>query len=819
MSKVVGRKKINQTKIGKGGVMKKILFYLRGRSMEKVISLLLVFLAFSLPLFFGWSKSGNIELNKQLLLIVFSFLAFSLWLLKGLAENRVEIQLSPVHLFSLLFVSALLASTIFSEWPWGSFWGWPQEGSQNFITFLSLFLFYFTLAHILSKKSLLKTSKLLILSGLAGALIGALQLFEKFILPWQYTRAVEFNPMGGLNHWAVFLGSLIPVGLSIANQSKEKINRLLSYGAVFIFVFCLFMVNHEVAWLGLLTAMIVYLAFDLWKDRNKNLIFLAVPAVLFAVSLAFGVLGIRMPVMVQTPLDISPSWKATVEISQQMLKSSFKTLFLGWGPGSFRYGWSLFRGPDLNRTLFWNTRFSRGGSDFLEKIGSFGAIGGLIYFLLAPLVVWQAVKFENSSRPDTKDQASYGCLRAGLISSFAGLTVTKFFINHNTTLEFLWWFLLAGIVLLTTEKKKRFLIKDNFKAGFALSFLTIMMLTAGVFIFYLEAARYTAEIKYNSSLDPENSLEEIEKKLSRAVSLNPQQEMFWQDLSYFYLLKIELELESTEQEQEKISQNVSQYTAGAVASAKRATEINPGNVANWETRGYVYQQLIGLFQGAFDRSLDSYNQALALEPDNPYLLTELGKSYIIQAGLSEEQEDKDKYLDEAEQYMKTALELKPDYAPAAYQTAKIYELRGQALKAVEILEQLRDMEPYLTDYDPHRDIGLAFQLGVLYYNQPEVEDHLKKAEKELKRALELDPDYSNAIYFLGLVYDQQGKKDEAVEQFEKLAQLNPENEFISNILLNLKQGKPALTEQEVPDQLPIQEEPVQEGSVQKEIGD
>ncbi len=797
-------RKINKTKNKAGGIAQKALGFFKARNTEKIFFFFFLFLIVSLPLFFGWSKSGNLDLNKQLLLIVFGFLGFSFWLLRGLIENRIQIQFSSVHLASFVFILVLFLSTVFAKWPWGSFWGWPQDESQNLATFLSLFLLYLTLAHALNKKGLLTSVKLLIFTGLVGALFGILQLFEIFILPWEYTRVVNFNTIGSLNHWAVFLGSLIPIGLAVIDQSKKKIVRLSMWGAVLVFVLCLFIINREVAWIGLLTAMIVYLAFDLWKGQDKNLVFLVVPAILFAVSLAFGVLRIRMPDMVHPPLEISPSWKETVNISWQMISGSLKDLLLGWGPGSFKYGWSRFKDPSLNQTLFWSTRFSRGGSDFLEKIGTFGIAGFLIYFLLAPLTVWKAIRFENKSDLGREDKASYRHLRAGLISSLAGLTITKFFISHNTTLEFLWWFLLAAIVLITAENKKGFSLKNNFKAGFVVSFLTVIMLTSSVFVFYLEATRYAAEIKYNSALDPQNNLEEMEEKLGRAISLNPQQEIFWQDTARLYLLKIDLELNSRE-EQETIRQNINRYTAGALASAERSTEINPNNVANWETKAHVYQQLIGLSQEAFDLSINSYNEALSLEPHSPYLLTELGKSYIIQAELLEEQEEESGYLDEAEQYMKRALDLKPDYAPAAYQTAIIYDLRGQTLEAIEVLEELKARESYLMDYNPDRDIGLAFQLGVLYYNQAEIEGHLEKAENELKRALSLDPEYPNAVYFLGLVYDRQGRREEAIEQFEKLSGLDPENEFINNILSNLKQGKPALTDQEAPDQLPIQE--------------
>ena len=100
------------------------------------------------------------------------------------------------------------------------------------------------------------------------------------------------------------------------------------------------------------------------------------------------------------------------------------------------------------------------------------------------------------------------------------------------------------------------------------------------------------------------------------------------------------------------------------------------------------------------------------------------------------------------------------------------------------------------------DKGLAFQLGLLYYN----DNQLEKAKAEFLRAISIDENYSNARYFLGLIYDKEGKKDLAIEQFEKIEKLNPESQEVKKILANLREGKSAL-EGIGPLQPPIAEKP------------
>lgn len=105
------------------------------------------------------------------------------------------------------------------------------------------------------------------------------------------------------------------------------------------------------------------------------------------------------------------------------------------------------------------------------------------------------------------------------------------------------------------------------------------------------------------------------------------------------------------------------------------------------------------------------------------------------------------------------------------------------------------------------DIGLAFQLGVIYYRLEELE----KARDEFERAKVLNVGYSNARYMLGLVYDRLGRKSDAEAEFLVVLELNPNNQEVRDILANLEAGLPALAGIDQPGQPPIQETPPEIG--------
>ena len=108
------------------------------------------------------------------------------------------------------------------------------------------------------------------------------------------------------------------------------------------------------------------------------------------------------------------------------------------------------------------------------------------------------------------------------------------------------------------------------------------------------------------------------------------------------------------------------------------------------------------------------------------------------------------------------------------------------------------------------DIGVAFQLGLLYYQGNDID----KSQIEFERAIALNSNYSNARYFLGLIYDRKGDKQKAIQQFQQIEGLNPDNQEVKHVLQNLHAGKPALDGIAPPGPAPEKrnETPIKEGA-------
>lgn len=119
-------------------------------------------------------------------------------------------------------------------------------------------------------------------------------------------------------------------------------------------------------------------------------------------------------------------------------------------------------------------------------------------------------------------------------------------------------------------------------------------------------------------------------------------------------------------------QTLTQLVQQAVEEAKAAVRLDPRNSGNWENLGDVYNNIISFAQDADTFAIQSYNQAIFLNPINPNLRIKLGVIYYGQKNFSE-----------AVKAFELSVVAKPDYANAHYNLAMAYKENKQLDKAKE----------------------------------------------------------------------------------------------------------------------------------------
>jgi Tfp pilus assembly protein PilF len=783
------------------------------KKCEKISKITLYLLVFLLPLFFLPWTSNVLNFNKQALLVFLVFISSFAWLLRILISGRFSFSFSWLHIPLLVFFLVFLLSTLFSLYPYGSFWGWPLSVGASFLTVLCFVLLYFLITNIFNKEEVFHLIIYLIFSSFLALLFGAFQLFGKFIFPFAFSKSPAFNTIGSTGSLAVLAAVFLPLLTLLIIKTKKKLLKIFFGTAIFLDIFLLVLINFFIAWwLVIISAVLTITLIAQKRDIIDNR-WLILPMFFLAIALLFVFLKFRLPGTPRFPSEVFLNQKASANIAWQALKE--KPVF-GSGPGTFLSDFTKHKDAGFNKSQLWNIRFNKAGSEFFNVLSTTGLLGAFSFLVLIGLFIFLAVRVlfierkkekkqglaraKKTAEEDAKEENGefFWVLAAGLLVSFLVLTAGFFLYNFNFSLYFVYFFFLAAFLALASSKQE-FSLRPSSLSTLIFTFMFTLFFVFGLGIFILEAQRYAAAVDYQKGLDAwrKGDTKEAVSYVEKAARINAKVDLYWRQLSQFYIQRLKEVARDKSLSEDEANRWIQLYINNSVNSAKAAVEANPYNVANWSVRAYTYQNLIGMVGGVEDWAAKSYQSALNLEPLNPYFPTQEGLVYVQQASLlpRDKKSEKIKILEKAKGRFEKAIELKSDYAPAHFQLAMVYQAEGKAKEAIERLEATKRIAPF--------DIGLAFQLGLTYYQNK----NYQKAKTEFERAVSINSNYSNALYFLGLVYNKLGLVSKAIEQFEKVAELNPDNRQVEKILENLKSGKNIFEGlvQKQPPEVPIKE--------------
>lgn len=738
------------------------------RICDRVSKYSLYTLIFLLPVFFLPLTSNVLDFNKQILLIILVSVSLFAQMLKILITKEFTININKVGTsIAVLFLVSAVA-TIFSISRYGSFWGWPQVISEGLVTFMGLLVFYFLVSSIFSKEEIKTSVTILSVSSCLVLLIGILQVFGLYIIPADFARSQGFNTIGGLSSLGLFLLALLP--LAIMSSARKRILTIILISTVVFSGLLLILINHtNLWWLTLVgSALLMFMGIQKKDSLNSKLLF--IPMIFLAISLFFVIIRPSINLLPKLPIEIYLNQKSSLGIDWQVLKHA---PILGTGPGTFSQDFSKYKSVNFNQGMFWNTTFNSATSKVLNVLATTGILGLLAYLYLISLVVYCGVKFFFI---DKRTDDPYWNTILGVFVGIIVLTVSAFLAGGSgVTIEFIFFFLIAAFIGLTSGEKKERKLEGVLNLSITFIFTLFIIFAFGLLIFM--GQKYIAEAYYNSGLNDlqagkgDQSLLKVEK----AASLNSGADIYFRQLSQLYILKL-ADVVNGDMAEDKKNETIKVLINNAINSAKIATDLNPKNVINWSSRGYIFQNLVGAVDGAEEWAIKSYDEAIALDPNNPYYPGQKGVAYLQQATLAKG-EEKTNLLTQAKEQLNKAIELKSDYAPAHFQLAMVAQAEGKTDEAIKGLEDTVKLAP--------NDVGLAFQLGVLYYQDKNYE----WAKAEFERSLVIEPNYANSIFYLGLTYYAQDQTSKAIEAINKVLELNPGNETAIKVLANIKAGK------------------------------
>jgi tetratricopeptide (TPR) repeat protein len=675
---------------------------------------------FLIPIFFLPWTADILDFNKQAVLVLLVFVSFFAFLLKILVTGRFEMKKTSMNIAAGVLFLACLFATIFSAYRYGSFWGSPQQISESLLTVTGLLLFYFLASNVLSKKEIATSAIVLSFSAVISELIGVLQLFGLQTLPFDFAKGTSFNTLGSIGSLGFFVAILFPIA-TVLLISAKKWWKVLFALEIILSTLILILVNYPIIWWVVIIGSALTLIFGIMKSDLFDGRWMALPMFILAVSLFFVLLNLQVNWLPQKTNEIFISQNSGFSIAMQTLKE--KPIF-GSGLGTFPYDFSKFKSADFEKSSLWNVVFNKSSSKILTSLATTGALGflALMAFMVLPIVY--AGKFllgkKNSEVGDTENK-NYSILILGLSVALVEQTIAYFLYNSNIVLDFIYVLTIASLIALIFETKKKYVLKSASWMSITATLAFTLVFIFGLGLLILGGQRYAGEVNYYKGLSAYQKNQKADglKGLETAVSLNSSSDLYFRQLAQAYLLGLQDLLQNTKSAPtDEETKKIQTFLTNSVNAGKIATDINPNDPNNWAVRGYVYQNLFGIFTDAPNLAISSYDSAIKLDPNNPYLYFQEGNVYLVQA------------------------------------------------------------------------------LGSASLNQNITADQknqfLIKAQTQLEKAVNLNPVYSDALYYLGLVYDAQGQKDKAIAEFTKVQQLNPTDKTIPQILNNLNAGRPAL---------------------------
>jgi tetratricopeptide (TPR) repeat protein len=384
-----------------------------------------------------------------------------------------------------------------------------------------------------------------------------------------------------------------------------------------------------------------------------------------------------------------------------------------------------------------------------------------------------------------------------MFTGWAMLLLTHVLYSSNFTMTFLMWGLTGLLAAQVCRKHWKSDFSTSPRLALGTSFAFALVAVGVVASFFITGSRYAAEVAFAKAVaidqSPEGTIDQVIEQLNKAVRFNSLSDVYQRNLSSAYLIKARELIAATAGEEERTpeeTQSIVDAVTASVNAGARSTAIEPNAVSNWTLRGAVYRDVMGFAQGAEDLAAQSFQNALTLEPQNPVHSTSIGRVQLAVADRARSLQDAEDVelatqaveqettlLVQAEQSFLAAVALKSDYLPAHYYLAAVYERQGKLEQAAARLVALRNNNP--------ADIGLAFQLSQMLIRLQRYDI----ATQELERIVGINPEYSNALWYLASLYEIDGDQEQAIETVEKVVDLNPENEIARIRLERLQAGE------------------------------
>lgn len=688
---------------------------------------------FLTPIFFLPLTPYPVDLNKQFVFMTLTLVATVAWLVKSVKRGKIEYARNYAGVPLVALSVFVVVSAFFSGARSLSFMGAQGGEVDTALAVIGFTLFYFLASVSFREKADYKNAFIaLMLSGSVAITHAVLQVLGVSIVPWDFAQGGNFNTVGTMNAFGLYAGFIGILAFAVAYYMPVTKRMRIWCGILAgASLILAALIGYWALFISIIVALSLLVFFSIRSEDKKasRRNFLPLGVVVVAVCMLILSTGV-----LNIPL---PRIAAPAEVSPSIsasIKIATDTARGGiknflLGSGPATYQYEYAAHHDAGLNA--TPFWSVQFTQGFNAILTILVSWGIFGTIL--FLLFLGVLVHTMVRLAVSRRMDH--VTAATVALGAYTTLTLILYPQNFVLYFL-LFGIAGMLTALSAEGRGGYGTVSFSLPIGMMFAVVLV----VGLLYVNGRRYVAAVQFGRGVAVAAETKDIESALPLLVSgasLDPRNDAYLTALASAYLAHANaIAGASADAPSTEAQKNVADAVASAIAAAERATQVNPLSAANWIALAQLYEAIAPLKPDAAASVLAVYGKAASLDPVNPAIPMYIGGVHAA-AGADAL----------ALASFEAALALKPDYLPA------------------------------------------LFKLGVLHYQA----GRFTKAQEVLVRAVAVSPDYANALYFLGLTYDAIGDRASALREFERVAQLNPENAEIKAIISNVRAGKSALS--------------------------
>jgi tetratricopeptide (TPR) repeat protein len=719
-----------------------------------------------IPLFFLPYTRDSLNLSKELFLFVVTSLALLFWFLRVALTKQVRIRHTILDIPLVLFIVFVSISFLFSRSPAASFFGVTHQFVLHLLAIIPVVLWaWLLIQEVRTPRRLYLCVTAFLLSGI-GTLIIFLFGNTVFLQDIFQFDVIGFNTVSTLNSvFGVYITCVALVSLGVVLKKGNSLwEYIIPIIAFFLSIWGMVSLGFAVVWVLFALGLALTILFGWFAVERVHTWILSGVLLLCIISMLLAIFGTPVKVKSVLPVEVTLSFATSWEITQQSLLVGVKSFLVGSGPGMFVYDFSAFR-PALFNTneLVSDIRFYVPFNTFFALTTEFGLLGIVSFFVIILIVLGAvATSWKQLSLSKFKKVERFLLHKApvsldGFILSIVWIiaTIGMGVVFYDMTMWWLWWWLLGmsmvglsvGASPLIREKIYTLKLSPQYSllVSFGIVIVTMVMSIFGAFGIRF----YMSEVFFTKAQSAE--IHASQKYIEQALSYRQQYAPYHIALARVHLQHARIETEKADRDDAVVEERL----ALAVNQADIATEIAPYDVDVWDTLAFMYMNARTMSPEANTWAEEALMKAIRLEPTNAFLYWRLGNVYEFQ-----------EKFDRAEGSYKKALVLKPNYVAVYTSMGDMYEKQGNIDAAIVAYQSALDQAVDQTN--------ILYHLGRLFFNRANEED-IVIAEQAWLIVVEKKPDHSNALYSLGLLYENKKEFGTAIEYYQKVGELHPDN--------------------------------------------